>query len=118
VKIVRIAQPAPRPADTPMMIGDVNIQPLVDPSPSGETRVIAVNFAPGARNRFHTHTFDQILVVTAGRGIIATDEGEQEITVGDVVVIPRSERHWHGATPDSPMTHLAIGAPGESTIVE
>jgi 4-carboxymuconolactone decarboxylase len=73
-----------------------------------------VSFPKGVRNKLHTHTNDQILIVTEGRGIIANESEQQEITLGDVVVIPAGEKHWHGATEDSAMTHIAISAAGTS----
>ena len=68
-----------------------------------------VTFTPGARTFWHTHEYGQILQVISGRGLV-TLEGEKPrvIRAGDVVWIPPGDRHWHGAAPDSPMTHTAI----------
>ena len=57
---------------------------------------------------FHAHTSDQILVITAGVGIVATQVEEREVAVGDVVHISAGEQHWHGATKDSYMSHITI----------
>jgi 4-carboxymuconolactone decarboxylase len=73
-----------------------------------------VSFPKGVRNKLHTHNNDQVLVVTEGKGIIATEFEKQEITVGDVAVIPAGEKHWHGAIDDSSMTHISITAPQTS----
>ncbi|HVL24259.1 MAG TPA: cupin domain-containing protein, partial [Thermomicrobiales bacterium] len=81
-------------------------------------RVTAVTFLDGARNAWHRHTTEQVLVVTHGEGIVANDEGEREIAAGDVVLIQPNERHWHGARPGRDMTHLAILLPGTMTIDE
>jgi quercetin dioxygenase-like cupin family protein len=54
------------------------------------------------------------LIVTEGKGILATESERKEITVGDVAVIPAGEKHWHGATDDSAMTHIAISAANTS----
>ena len=59
-------------------------------------------------NIFHVHDFDQVLYVTKGEGIIATEKEEIRITPGDFVVIPAGEKHWHGATPESDFAHIAI----------
>src|SRR5438552_518155 len=67
-----------------------------------------VHFPDGVRNRFHTHTCDQVLIVTEGKGMVATEKKEIEITVGDVVLIPAGEKHRHGTKPGSAMTHIAI----------
>ena len=58
---------------------------------------------------------DQVLFVTAGKGIIATETEEKEITVGDIVHITAEEKHWHGATPDSDFSHIALTAKGSTT---
>ena len=75
---------------------------------SQEYNFNVVNFGRGVRNKFHAHDREQILIVTAGKGIIATEAEQQEITVGDIVVIPANEKHWHGATEDSEFSHIYI----------
>ena len=76
-------------------------------------------FAPGARNKFHTHSREQILYVTEGKGIVATRDKEYTVTPGTVVYIPVNEEHWHGATKDSSFAHLSIiGGPQEMKITE
>jgi 4-carboxymuconolactone decarboxylase len=68
-----------------------------------------VSFAPGARTAWHTHPLGQTLIVTAGNGWAQREGGPiEEIGVGDVVWFPPGEKHWHGATTDSAMTHIAI----------
>lgn len=89
--------------------GAVTIEPLhTAPAPA---RVVAatVNFEPCARTAWHTHPLGQILVVTAGRGWTQC-EGEPivEIRAGDVIWCPPGHRHWHGATPTTAMSHIAI----------
>ncbi|MDQ0512203.1 (R)-mandelonitrile lyase [Ancylobacter amanitiformis] len=68
-----------------------------------------VTFQPGARTAWHTHPLGQTLIVTAGHGWAQREGGpREEITVGDVIWFAPGERHWHGATTDSAMTHVAI----------
>jgi 4-carboxymuconolactone decarboxylase len=68
-----------------------------------------VTFMPGARTAWHTHPLGQTLIVTAGVGRVQSWGGPvEEIGLGDVVCIPPGVKHWHGATPDSEMAHLAI----------
>lgn len=74
-----------------------------------------VRFGKGVRNKFHTHSSDQILIVTEGKGIVATDQGQQEVVPGDVVFFPAGEKHWHGATEDSAFAHWAIAIGGSDT---
>ncbi len=74
-----------------------------------------VNFKAGAHTAWHTHPKGQTLVVTAGEGRARSEGGDiQVIKPGDTVWIPAGVKHWHGAAPDSPMTHIAIQAPDEN----
>ena len=96
-------------------------QTIIPDNASDDYRCSVVNFSPGATTGWHAHSCDQILVVTGGLGIVATEHEEREITVGDVVHIKAGERHWHGAAPSHFMTHLAMsedpadGPPGPAT---
>ena len=73
------------------------------------TTIATVFFAPGARTYWHSHENGQILQVLAGRGLVCTaGEQPQVIQAGDTVWVPAGERHWHGAAPDSFLTHTAI----------
>jgi quercetin dioxygenase-like cupin family protein len=87
-------------------------QAIIGDGESENYRCNVVNFGRGATTGWHTHNCDQILVVTSGRGMVATDNEEREITVGDVVHIKAGERHWHGATADSPMSHITVTTAG------
>ena len=70
--------------------------------------ILAVSFSPGARTDWHHHPAGQVLYVTDGAGLVQNDEGVAvEISTGDLVHAPPGEIHWHGALPDSPMTHLS-----------
>lgn len=74
-------------------------------------RVVGANvtFESGARTAWHTHPFGQILIVTSGTGWARREGGpKEEIRVGDVVWFPAREKHWHGATSTTGMTHIAI----------
>ncbi|TCL02873.1 (R)-mandelonitrile lyase [Sodalis ligni] len=68
-----------------------------------------VTFEPGARTAWHTHPLGQTLIIIQGRGWLQEWGGEiKEMNQGDIVWIPDGVKHWHGATPDTAMTHLAI----------
>ena len=68
-----------------------------------------VTFEPGARTAWHTHPLGQTLIVTAGIGWVQVEGGPKEtIRPGDVVWFPPGEKHWHGASPTTAMTHVAI----------
>ncbi len=84
---------------------------LRDPVLSGDGAPIinSVTFPPGARTNWHTHENGQILIVTSGRGRASTRDGHGTVLAsGDVVWFASGEDHWHGAAPDTVMTHLAI----------
>ena len=87
-------------------------QAVIGDGQSEHFRCNVVNFSVGATTGWHVHDCDQILVVTAGRGIVASETEEREITVGDVVHIKAGERHWHGAKADSPMSHITVTTAG------
>lgn len=105
-------------SQTPITVGDVASQLLVGEIESRDLRVSSVTFRDGARNRFHRHTRDQVLVVIEGRGLIALADRSIEIERGDVVTIPAGELHWHGALPGETFTHLSIVPPHETIFVE
>ena len=76
---------------------------------SGARRGASVTFEPGARTAWHTHPLGQTLIVTAGCGRVQREGGPvEEIRPGDVVWFAPGEKHWHGATPTTAMTHIAI----------
>jgi quercetin dioxygenase-like cupin family protein len=97
--------------DSPLFTGsDVTRQTLLPDSKEYNCNV--VNFGKGVRNKFHSHDHEQILIVTTGEGIIATEQEEKMITVGDIVLIPAGEKHWHGATADSEFAHIFVSKLG------
>ena len=82
---------------------------------SDDFRCSVVNFRIGATTGWHVHDSDQLLVVTAGRGFAATETEQREITVGDIVHIRAGERHWHGASADSPLSHITVTTVGSTS---
>ncbi len=89
--------------------GTVRIDPLLNPPAPARVLCASVTFEPGARTAWHTHPLGQTLIVTAGCGRVQRWGGQiEEIRPGDVVWIPPSEKHWHGAAPTTALTHIAI----------
>jgi quercetin dioxygenase-like cupin family protein len=89
--------------------GVVRIDPLFDARDPGRASGASVTFEPGARTAWHTHTLGQTLIVTSGCGWAQRWGGpKEEIRPGDVVWIPPGEKHWHGATATTSVTHIAI----------
>jgi quercetin dioxygenase-like cupin family protein len=89
--------------------GAVRIDPLFQaPEPARATGA-SVTFEPGARTAWHTHPLGQTLIVTSGLGWVQREGGPiEEIHPGDVVWFPPGEKHWHGASPTTAMTHIAV----------
>ena len=90
--------------------GTVRIDPLFQAHDRARAISSSVTFEPGARTAWHTHPLGQTLIVTAGCGLAQRWGGGQteEIRPGDVVWFPPGEKHWHGATATTAMTHIAI----------
>jgi quercetin dioxygenase-like cupin family protein len=89
--------------------GAVRIDPLFEAPEPARVRGASVTFEPGARSAWHTHPLGQTLIVTAGGGWTQCWGGPvEEIRPGDVIWCPPGVRHWHGATPTTAMTHIAI----------
>jgi quercetin dioxygenase-like cupin family protein len=109
MKITRSgSQPSVKgPAD--WFTGTVRIDPLFGANAPARAAGNAVTFEPGARTAWHTHPLGQVLIVTAGYGLVQRERGPiEEIHPGDVVWFEPGEKHWHGASPATAMTHIAI----------
>ena len=117
MKVIRISEVDHVPIDTAPPIpgwtgGEVRRtrQPLLPDGASKNFSSSVVNFQKGATTGWHTHKSDQILVVTAGVGLVANEHEQLEIAVGDVVHVLMGENHWHGAKAESCMSHITITA--------
>ncbi|MDD1500026.1 cupin domain-containing protein [Agrobacterium sp. CNPSo 3708] len=95
------------PAD--YFTGTVRIDPLFNPHHAERVQGAQVTFEPGARTSLHTHPLGQTLIVTSGSGLVQREGGPiEKIAPGDVVWFSPGEKHWHGASPQTAMTHIAI----------
>ncbi|SMO53802.1 (R)-mandelonitrile lyase [Solitalea koreensis] len=89
--------------------GSVRIDPLYSPPEPARVAMALVTFEPGARTAWHTHPLGQTLIVTAGCGWAQGEGGaREEIHQGDIVWFSPGEKHWHGASSATAMTHIAI----------
>jgi quercetin dioxygenase-like cupin family protein len=105
------------PAD--WFTGAVRIDRLVDAPAPARIAAASVTFEPGARTAWHTHPLGQTLIVTTGCGWAQRWGGPvEEIRPGDVVWFPPGEKHWHGATATTAMTHVAIQEKQDGKAVE
>jgi quercetin dioxygenase-like cupin family protein len=113
MEITRTRPPSRRgPAD--WFTGDVFIDPIAAGSEPSRLRALSVHFTPGARTAWHTHPLGQFIHVTEGAGLVQRAGGPVEaIRAGDTVRFEPGEEHWHGAAPDSFMTHLALHEAGD-----
>lgn len=99
--------------------GMVRIDPLFQPAGGARAAGNMVTFEPGARTAWHTHPLGQTLVVMAGLGWVQREGGPvEEIRPGDVVWLAPGEKHWHGASPVTAMTHIAIQEGLDGKMVE
>ena len=116
MKVIRPSQVEKlQPGNTALFTGPVSLQPLVPQDTGGNFKLVLVNFGKGVRNKFHAHSGDQVLIVTSGKGIVATEQEEVVVEVGDVIQFPAGEKHWHGATKDSEFSHIFIAYPKDAT---
>jgi quercetin dioxygenase-like cupin family protein len=99
--------------------GIVRIDPLFQAPDPARARGASVTFEPGARTAWHTHPLGQTLIVTAGLGRVQRVGGPvEEIRPGDVVWFAPGEKHWHGASPATAMTHIAIQEALDGKVVD
>ena len=109
MEITRIGSQPSAKGPEDWFTGTVRIDPLFQPNDARRAAAASVTFEPGARTAWHTHPLGQTLIVTAGCGWAQREAAPvEEIHPGDVVWFSPGEKHWHGATATTAMTHIAI----------
>ena len=109
MQIKRVGSTPSQKGPAEYFTGQVRLDILMTAPAPARTACASVTFEPGARTAWHTHPLGQTLVVTAGCGWTQCEGGPiEEIRAGDVIWCPPGHRHWHGATPTTGMTHIAI----------
>ncbi|MEW6373373.1 MAG: cupin domain-containing protein [Pseudomonadota bacterium] len=109
IKFIKHGTQASTKGPSQNFTGSVRVDPLFGANAPSRTAAAYVTFEPGARSAWHSHPLGQTLVVTAGVGRVQRWGGEmQEIRPGDVIWTPPGVKHWHGASPTTAMTHMAI----------
>lgn len=116
MKVVTLSEIQSEAVNTPLFTGgEVSRQTPFAAEDMNSVNFGVVSFGSGARNKMHSHTSDQILLITSGTGVVATETEERTVTAGDVILIPAGENHWHGAPGSTPMAHITIQAKGSTT---
>ena len=109
MEIKRSGSQASEKGPSDWFTGTVRLDPLFRTPDPARAAGASVTFEPGARTAWHTHPLGQTLIVTGGCGRVQRWGGPiEEIRPGDVVWIAPAEKHWHGASPTTAMTHIAI----------
>ena len=99
--------------------GEVRMDPIHQATAPARVAILSVTFEPGARTAWHTHPLGQTLFVTSGCGWVQREGGPvEEIHPGDVIWFEPGEKHWHGASPTTAMTHLAIQEQLDGKVVD
>lgn len=119
MEIKHVGSQASQVASTESFTGYVRVDPLFAPPAPARHRGAHVTFEPGSRTAWHAHPLGQTLLVVAGVGWVQREgEEAQKIRPGDVVWIAPGEKHWHGATANTAMTHVAVQEHVDGTSVE
>jgi len=115
MKVIKVVQIAKESHPSPLFTGPVTMQTIVGTELSKKFSIMQVNFGRGVRNKFHSHTLEQILIVTEGKGAVATEKEQITVGSGDVIFIPAGEKHWHGAANGATFSHLYVMSPDSKT---
>ena len=119
MQITRIGSQPSGKGSEDWFTGSVRIDPLFQPNDARRAAAAIVTFEPGARTAWHTHPLGQTLIVTSGSGWVQREGGMvEEIHPGDVVWFEPNEKHWHGASATTAMTHIAIQENLNGKVVE
>src|SRR3954467_1390610 len=119
MEIKRVGSQSSGKGPSEWFTGTVRVDPLFQAPDPALVQGASVTFEPGARTAWHTHPLGQTLIVTAGCGWAQREGGPiEEIRPGDVVWFSPGEKHWHGATPTTAMTHIAIQEKKDGKVVD
>ena len=119
MEIKRIGSQSSNKGPADWFTGSVRIDPLFQAPAPARVSGASVTFEPGARTAWHTHPLGQTLIITAGCGWSQREGGPvEEIRPGDVIWFPPGEKHWHGASATTAMTHIAIAEYLDGKVVD
>jgi quercetin dioxygenase-like cupin family protein len=119
MEITRIGSQPSNAGPQDWFTGTVRIDALFQPNEFRRAQAASVTFEPGARTAWHTHPLGQTLIVTSGAGWVQREGGKvEQIFPGDIVWFNAGEKHWHGATATTAMTHIAVQEQLDGKVVE
>jgi quercetin dioxygenase-like cupin family protein len=119
MEITRIGSQPSSAGPQDWFTGTVRIDALFQPNEFRRAQAASVTFEPGARTAWHTHPLGQTLIVTSGAGWVQREGGDvEQIFPGDIVWFNAGEKHWHGATATTAMTHIAVQEQLDGKVVE
>ncbi len=119
MQIYRAGKTPSRPGPADWFTGRVRIDALFNPAAPDRVQGALVTFEPSARTAWHTHPLGQTLIVTSGLGRVQREGGPiEEIRPGDVVCFDPGEKHWHGASTETAMSHIALQEVKEGKVVD
>ncbi len=109
MQIIQNGSRASRKGPADWFTGAVRLDPLLEATEPARAHAGLVTFEPGARTNWHTHPLGQTIIIAQGKGLVQTwGELHIEVNVGDVITFAPGEKHWHGATPTTGMSHIVI----------
>ena len=109
MQIIKAGSRPTKKASSEYFTGNVWQDPVIEAEPPARVRVLKVTFEPGSRTAWHTHPLGQTLYIVSGIGLMGLRKQKPKvIKSGDTVWIPPNEEHWHGATAQNAMVHIAI----------
>ncbi len=119
MRINRVGAAASRPGPADWFTGTVRIDSPFQGEEPSRLSGATVTFEPGARTAWHTHPLGQTILIRSGLGWVQRDGGPvEEVRPGDIVWFAAGEKHWHGASPDVSMTHIAVQEALDGKVVE
>lgn len=119
IRVTRSGSKPPTKGLADYFTGNVRIESPFEATEPARVSGATVTFEAGARTAWHRHPLGQMLIVTSGVGRVQREDGPvEEIRTGDIVWIPPHVKHWHGAAPDSSMSHIAIAEGLEGKVVD
>ena len=118
MRVIKLDPKRRRPSAAEIFTGDVETSTVFGGEESHDLTLSEIHFKNGARNRWHIHSTDQILICTEGEGIVATADEQRDLEAGIAALIPANTRHRHGAKPGKNMTHLSVLGPADTRVVD